>query len=140
MSEEKQEPELVVDTDWKAQVEKEKQQAESTDQEPKAAETGETIAQESASEGEDSSQALPPASLATVITTFYSQAMVCLGAMPNPATGETEPHLPMAKHLIDTVEILQEKTSGNTNEEEAKMFDEVLHLLRMAYVGATRQE
>lgn len=116
-------PKLVVDDDWKSQVEKEKAQAS----EPEA-----TPAEQ------DDMGDLPPASLAMLISTFYSQAMMALGVMANPSTGEKETDLRMAKHFIDTLEMLQEKTSGNTDDEESKMFDEVLHLLRMAYVGAKK--
>lgn len=122
MSENKEEPELVVDNDWKSQVEKEKTLAEEPQQ---AAE-------------EDATGDLPPASLAMLISTFYSQAMVALGVMENPATGEKSTDLRIAKHFIDTLEMLEEKTKGNTDKDEDKMFDEVLHLLRMAYVGAKK--
>lgn len=119
MSEENSEPDLVIDSDWKSQVEQEKQ-----------------VAPETAAE--EAMQQMPPPSLAFLISTFYSQAMIALGVMPNPATEEKSTDLPMAKHFIDTLEMLQEKTKGNTDDEENKMFDEVLHLLRMAYVGATK--
>lgn len=122
MPENNEDPELVVDTDWKSQVEKEKE-----------------ITEEPASEPDDDAMGgLPPASLAMLISTFYSQAMMALGVMDNPTTGKKETDLRMAKHFVDTLEMLQEKTKGNTNDEENKMFDEVLHLLRMAYVGATK--
>ncbi|OYP29821.1 DUF1844 domain-containing protein [Rhodopirellula sp. MGV] len=120
MSEPNNEPELVVDNDWKSQVEKEKTApAESPD-------------------ADDPTASLPPASLAMLISTFYSQAMMALGVMANPSTNEKSTDLMMAKHFIDTLEMLQEKTKGNTDDEEDKMFDEVLHLLRMAYVGAKK--
>ncbi|MEM6469983.1 MAG: DUF1844 domain-containing protein [Planctomycetota bacterium] len=120
MSESSEEPKLVIDDDWKSQVEKEKQQVS----EPEEA------------SGSESDREMPPANLAMLISTFYSQAMMALGVMPHPETGEKSTDLAMAKHFVDTLEMLQEKTKGNTNEEEDKMFDEVLHLLRMAYVGA----
>ncbi|WP_182868429.1 DUF1844 domain-containing protein [Stieleria mannarensis] len=123
MSENKEEPELVVDTDWKSQVEQEKEKA---------------VAEDAPGAAEDPTGDLPPASLAMLISTFYSQAMVALGVMENPATGEKSTDLRIAKHFIDTLEMLQEKTKGNTDTEEDKMFDEVLHLLRMAYVGAQK--
>ncbi|QDV46687.1 hypothetical protein Enr13x_65960 [Stieleria neptunia] len=126
MSENKEEPELVVDNDWKSQVEKEKTLAD----EPQQAAADEPA--------DDLTGDLPPASLAMLISTFYSQAMVALGVMENPATGEKGTDLRIAKHFIDTLEMLEEKTKGNTDEEEDKMFDEVLHLLRMAYVGAKK--
>ncbi|MCD0458417.1 DUF1844 domain-containing protein [Roseiconus lacunae] len=120
MSEESKDPKLVVDDDWKSQVEQEKNQP----------------ADDAVSEANDPTGALPPASLAMLISTFYSQAMIALGVMANPATDEKSTDLVMAKHFIDTLEMLQEKTKGNTDTEEDKMFDEVLHLLRMAYVGS----
>ncbi|MCA9136575.1 MAG: DUF1844 domain-containing protein [Planctomycetales bacterium] len=122
MSENNEEPELVVDTDWKSKVEKEKQ-----------------ITEEPSSDADDDAMGdLPPASLAMLISTFYSQAMMALGVMDNPSTGKKEMDLRMAKHFIDTLEMLEEKTKGNVNADETKMFDEVLHLLRMAYVGAKK--
>jgi len=121
-----QDPELVVDTDWKSQVEKEKQTVSESESEV-------TEAQAS-----DPTRELPPASLGMLISTFYSQAMMALGVMENPSTGQKETDLMMAKHFVDTLEMLQKKTEGNTDEDESKMFDEVLHLLRMAYVGATK--
>ncbi|KAA5544393.1 DUF1844 domain-containing protein [Roseiconus nitratireducens] len=126
MTDDKNEPpELVVDDDWKSQVEKEKQAVSEAAE--KEAESGAGAPQ------------LPPASLEMLISTFYSQAMMALGVMPNPSTGEKESDLMMAKHMIDTLEMLEAKTKGNTNDDESKMFDEVLHLLRMAYVGASKQ-
>ncbi|MEO1616218.1 MAG: DUF1844 domain-containing protein [Planctomycetota bacterium] len=119
MSENTDEPKIVIDDDWKSQVEKEKQQVA----EPSESET-------------PAERELPPANLAMLISTFYSQAMMSLGVMPHPETGEKSTDLSMAKHFIETLEMLQVKTKGNTDDEEEKMFDEVLHLLRMAFVGA----
>ena len=127
---ENKEPELVVDTDWKSQVEKEKQETSKQDDD--------FVAKDQLDPGGDPTQDLPPANLSMLISTFYSQAMMALGVMENPNTGKKETDLVVAKHFIDTLEMLQEKTQGNTDENESKMFDEVLHLLRMAYVGATK--
>ena len=119
-----EDPELIIDTDWKAQVEKEKQDSVAKEPEPK----------------DESAKNIPPASLEMLLTTLYSQAMMSLGAMPNPATNETAKDLPMAKHFIDTVEMLQEKTKGNTTDDEDKMIEELLHVLRMAFVQASKEE
>jgi hypothetical protein len=132
--ENKTQPELVVDDDWKSQVEKEKAQAAETasgsvEQSPNPQSPTQPAP------GDDTGE-LPPASLAMLISTFYSQAMMALGVMANPVNGEKQTDLRMAKHFIDTLEMLEQKTKGNTDEEESKMFDEVLHLLRMAYIGA----
>lgn len=131
MSEE--DPELIIDTDWKAQVEKEKQQAadESTGDAPSSDEV--------ASESQAERGPIPPATLEMLLTTLYSQTMMSLGAIPNPSTNESSKDLPMAKHFIDTVEMLQEKTKGNTSGDESKMFEEILHVLRMAFVQASKE-
>jgi len=39
-----------------------------------------------------------------------------------------------ARHLIDTLAILEEKTAGNRTPEESALLDQLLHELRMGYV------
>jgi uncharacterized protein DUF1844 len=80
---------------------------------------------------------LPPPSFALLIATFGSQAMVALGQAPSPLDGKTELRLDLAKHAIDTLDILQEKTKGNLTADETAMLEGVLHQLRMAYVAAS---
>lgn len=59
---------------------------------------------------------------------------MCLGQMANPVTGKAEPRLPEAKHFIDMLAVLEEKTAGNRSAEESALLDGFLHELRMAYV------
>ena len=83
----------------------------------------------------ESPTAPPPASFEVLISMLFTQAMATLGQMPNPATGKPEINKPLAKHYIDTLEMLGEKTQGNLNDDESKMLSEALHALRMAYVS-----
>ncbi len=62
--------------------------------------------------------------------------MAMLGMIPDPNTGETQVNKPYAKHYIDTLEMLGEKTSGNLSDDETRMLKEAMHALRMAYVNA----
>jgi hypothetical protein len=78
----------------------------------------------------------PPASFTVLISMLFSQAMAMLGQMPDPSSGETTINKPFAKHYIDTLEMLQEKTKGNLDDEETSMLSEALHALRMMYVNA----
>src|SRR5262245_50284228 len=80
---------------------------------------------------------LPPPSFALLVATFGSQAMVALGQVPSPLDGKTEVRLDLAKHAIDTLAILQEKTKGNLTADESAMLEGVLHQLRMACVAAS---
>jgi hypothetical protein len=45
----------------------------------------------------------------------------------------------MAKHTIDIIGILKDKTKGNLNEEEGKLISNVLHDLRLRYVKVTEE-
>jgi hypothetical protein len=48
--------------------------------------------------------------------------------------GEQEPNLPLARHSIDTLAVLQEKTRGNLTIEEARVLENGLTELRFRYV------
>ena len=64
--------------------------------------------------------------------------MAAMGQLVDPATGQpTEPHFELAKHHVDTLQVLDEKTKGNLDANEAQMLEETLHQLRMLYVSAT---
>lgn len=137
-----EEPKIIVDDDWKAQVEKEKAAAtakpEPSSDEVLAKETEPAEVAEPAEKTEpaaDDAGQLPPASLEVHISMLFSQCMAALGQMPGPDGQPTEVNKPFAKHFIDTIEMLQEKTSGNVTDDEKKMMAEVLHAMRMAFVS-----
>ena len=77
---------------------------------------------------------LPPASFETLVSMLFTQCLAALGHLPN-ESGESAPaNKQLAKHFIDTVELLGEKTKGNLSEGESKMLNEGLHAMRMAFV------
>ncbi len=78
---------------------------------------------------------MPPASLTFLCTTIATQAMIALGQVPNPITGKVDVRPKQAKHFIDTLGMLEEKTKGNRTAEESALFDDILHQLRMAFVS-----
>ncbi|MDC0287929.1 DUF1844 domain-containing protein [Rubripirellula sp.] len=82
----------------------------------------------------DSMPEPPPASFSVLVTMLFTQAMGMLGQMPDPNTGEAKVNKPFAKHYIDTLEMLESKTKGNLDDQEAAMLNEALHALRMMYV------
>jgi hypothetical protein len=83
---------------------------------------------------------LPPPSFSLMVATFASQATVAFGHVPNPVDGKTEVRLDLAKHAIDMLVILDEKTKGNLSAGEAAMLESVLHQLRLAYVEAAEKK
>jgi hypothetical protein len=83
---------------------------------------------------------LPDPTLLTLVSGLAAQAMVSLGIFPHPIDGQTRILLHQGKHLIDTVAMLSEKTSGQQTPEEAKAFESILHELRMIYVAAQNEK
>lgn len=85
------------------------------------------------------SQPLPPPDFNTLVGMFSTQAMVALGVIPNPATGQSESQVDLARHFIDMLSVLENKTQGNLDSNEASMLSSTLHQLRMVYVEKTKQ-
>ena len=54
-------------------------------------------------------------------------------------TGQPNSNLGAAKHFIDTLGVLQDKTKGNLEDEESNMLRDALHQLRMIYVSASAE-
>jgi len=116
------EPRIIVDDDWKSQVEREKAEAEA-----QAAASG------AGATPEPGPGEIPPASMQTLVSTLATQAMAGLGLLQGPE-GAYPPDLDMARHFIDTLVVLEEKTQGNLSEDEATMLKDTLHQLRMVYL------
>lgn len=84
--------------------------------------------------GQKSSVPLPEVAFSTFILSLSSSALLHLGEIPDPASQATSTDLPMAKHIIDTIGMLQEKTQGNLDSEEEKLVKTMLYDLRLRYV------
>jgi hypothetical protein len=76
-----------------------------------------------------------PASFVSLIMSLASNAAASLGMMPHPVTGETGVDLKTAKHWIDVLGMLEQKTRGNLDAQEAQMLEGLLADLRMQYVS-----
>jgi hypothetical protein len=71
----------------------------------------------------------------TFVLSLSTTALYQMGLAPDPATGlpaEADPLL--ARQTIDTLEMLREKTRGNLDDEEEKLFDSLIYELRMRFV------
>jgi len=86
------------------------------------------------SEGDAARQA-PPATFEFLIHTLFTQALMALGRIPNPITNQTHTNRATAKHFIDTLVMLEEKTAGNLTTDERRQLEEIQHQLRMMYLG-----
>ena len=125
------EKKIIVNEDWKSQVEAEKEAARRA----QAAPGGDAPAAAVKAAGDGSPPGpLPPADLGFLIGTLYLQGAMALGLLPNPVTGKTDVYLDQAQHAIDLLAVLEAKTAGNRTPDESAELDGALHELRMAYV------
>jgi hypothetical protein len=70
---------------------------------------------------------------------LVNTVMMSLGQFPDPMTQQRRRDLVQAKHTIDILLMLRDKTRGNLTAEEARLLQELLPQLQMAYVTASRQ-
>jgi hypothetical protein len=63
-------------------------------------------------------------------------ALMLLGKVPNPETGQPMQDLDAAKMFIDQLEMLEAKTRGNLDKNEEKLLGQSLTSLRLAFVEA----
>jgi len=119
------EPKIIVDDDWKKQAQAEKENLDEP-AEPAGADAG-------------GPREIPPASFTTLVSTLMMQTMMALGGMEDPRTKQPVVDLALAKHHIDTLAVLEEKTAGNLDDEEKKLLDQAIYQTRMQYVQIAQQ-
>lgn len=136
---------LIIDEDWKSQVEAEREAlrrqrqadvGQPRDPTPDPA-SGPTPAPPNAA-GAHATGArgpLPPATLPVLCTMLATQAMLALGQVPDPAGGQPAVDLAEARHCIDLLGMLEQKTAGNRTADEERLLTDLLHELRMAFVA-----
>jgi hypothetical protein len=82
---------------------------------------------------------LPKVDFAGLALSLATSALFHLGLVPDPQTGQPGTrNLALARHSIDTLELLQDKTRGNLTSEEAQLLANLLTELRVHYVESSR--
>ena len=109
------EKEKNIDESWKEAAEKEKQAAKQP--------------------GDKEVPEMPAPTFSFFIATVALQAAISLGQVENPATDKKEENLPQAKFIIDTLDMLKQKTQGNLTADEQTAIDSILYELKMNYVA-----
>ena len=76
------------------------------------------------------------AMFAHLVMQHTNMALIFLGQMPLPQTGQTAQDLEHARYFIDQLEMLEVKTKGNLNKQEEAILKQSLTSLRLAFVEA----
>jgi len=82
---------------------------------------------------------LPPASFSFLILSLRAQAEMQLGLMQFGEEKGAEPDLPLARHTIDLMGVLFEKTKGNLSLEENRLLENSLTELRFRFVQVSEK-
>jgi hypothetical protein len=80
----------------------------------------------------------PPVDFHTFVLSLGSSALMHLGELERPGAASTEKDLTLAKHTIDILAMLQQKTRGNLSPAEDKLIESLLYELRLRYVDALK--
>jgi len=74
-----------------------------------------------------------------LVLSFHAAAWQQMGKVTSVMTGKIERDLNMAKHSIDMLGMLEEKTKGNLTEDEEKYLKHTLYELRMNYLDEMKK-
>ena len=88
---------------------------------------------------EDFKIPIPPASFSFIVLSLRAQAEMQLGLMHFTEEDKQPPDLPLARHTIDLLGVLMEKTKGNLALEEHRMLENTLTELRFRFVQVSEE-
>lgn len=152
-------PKLIIDTDWKAQAQAEKERlaAKAKPAAPSSPAASPTTPTPAVSPAASATPADAPAAGADddfsdegapgergeikfqdLVGLLASQAMQFMGFFPDPQTGQAVVSIEYAKLHIDMLGVLEQKTKGNLSEQEQKYLNKVLGQLRMEFVEISK--
>lgn len=121
-----QEPKIIIDTDWKAQAQAEKDKLAAK----------EAAARPAAGPGGEPDRQYTP--FEDLISLLVAQTLSYMGAFPDPRTGQSMVSLEYAKMHIDMLGALEEKTKGNLSEAEQTLLQRTANELRMEFVEVSK--
>ena len=156
-------PSLHIDDDWKKQAQEEKRRLAEQQQkaaaappaprvpppglgvppgmapaDPRAAGATATAAAPAGSRTARGQRQLPEASFASLVQSILTQALFYLGEL-SPYGGEPVLNLDMARHQVDTLAVLEEKTVNNLTEDEKRLLDAALYDVRTRFISVASQ-
>lgn len=83
---------------------------------------------------QEEAQQVPPVDFISYLANLVETGRLYLEGIPNPETEEVVINLPLVKHIIDTIEMLEVKTKGNLTAPETNFLSNTLYELRMGYI------
>jgi hypothetical protein len=81
---------------------------------------------------------MPEVTFMAFIMSLNTSALFHLGEIADPQTGEKLIDFSLARHAIDTLVLLQEKTKGNLDSDESEMLKNLLYDVKMRFVQVVK--
>jgi hypothetical protein len=82
----------------------------------------------------------PPVNFSQFIVSLASSALVHLGEIAPPGGTGPQINLALARHSIDVIAMLHEKTAGNLDSEETRLMDALLNDLRTKFLAVSKTD
>ena len=82
---------------------------------------------------------MPEVTFMAFIMSLNTSALFHLGEIADPQTGEKMIDFSLARHAIDTLVLLREKTKGNLDSDESEMLKNVLYDVKMRFVQVVKK-
>ena len=128
MPDKDEQPKIFVDEDWKSKVDREREEVRKT--------TPQTEAKDGP-QGETAEADLTPFDF--LVSSLAAQTVMALGLAGEEGQKQVYVDLGAARHLIDTLMVLRDKTKGNlTDDEDANLSEAIAELQRVFAVRATQ--
>ncbi len=82
---------------------------------------------------------MPEVTFSTFVMSLNTSVLYHLGEIADPETGGKILNIDLARHAIDTLVVLEQKTKGNLTEEEAELLKNILYDVKMRFVKTVKK-
>lgn len=142
---------IIIDEDWKARAQREKEEARRKAEEEKA--TQETATPEAgagaaaapapqaaaqSNEGDEGEEAQGPSFMA-LVSSLAAQCMFALGVLVPRDSQQVYVNLDEARYTIELINILRDKTQGNLTKEESDQLEATITELQQVFAARVQQ-
>lgn len=83
---------------------------------------------------------MPEVTFMAFVMSLNTSALFHLGVIADPETGEKLIDFSLARHAIDTLVLIQEKTKGNLDSDESELLKNVLYDVKMQFVQTAKKK
>jgi len=115
-------PKIIIDEGWKAQVQREKEEAEKKAAQSAPASAPSAEAADPHADGADGGpHEMDEGNFTALVGSLATQIMYALGLIADPQGGQVMVNLDAARYTLDILAVLEEKTQGNLTAEEGEL-------------------